>query len=288
MLILCLKRCFPNFVFLVFTQHLFCSFGNYRIRKLVYSVSIYHQLLFFFFYELECLRNERTMMGSKVYRRQMCMSPVHREVPKTNGHSLSVPTSIAPELHTTLRLGRPLNLKSYGTSRYSSHWVLTKAGWVNICLFFSSLMIIPLSFCVLSLFTGTANSCCTSVYEKTFPIKVVQSPTHSTSSGRAYSVRQRCTAQEVSCEDTATVGVIICLLLLTLSPPPLPCICPVGARRGEGCLPAAPDHGVRWSVVFCTQRQLSRYCEVTQRFVSVNINLYVGAVPFNIILKWST
>lgn len=111
----------------------------------------------------ECLRNERTVMGSKVYRRQACMSPVHREVPKTNGHSLSLPTSITPELHTTPRLGRPLNLKSYGAP---------------------------------SLFTGTANSCCTSMYEKTFPIKVVQSPTHSTSSGRTHSVRQRCTARE--------------------------------------------------------------------------------------------
>lgn len=57
-------------------------------------------------------------MGSKVYRRQMCMSPVHREVTKTNGHSLSVPTSITPELQSTPRLGRPLNFKSHGTSRY--------------------------------------------------------------------------------------------------------------------------------------------------------------------------
>lgn len=63
-------------------------------------------------------------MGSKVYRRQVCMSPVHREVPKTNGHSLSLPTSITPELHATPRLGRPLNLKSYGTLRYSLHCIL--------------------------------------------------------------------------------------------------------------------------------------------------------------------
>lgn len=89
---------------------------------------------------LECLRNEKTMMGSKVYRRQVCMSPVHREVPKTNGHSLSLPTSITPELHATPRLGRPLNLKSYGTPRYSLHCI-NKSNMIHnfllcCCLFF--------------------------------------------------------------------------------------------------------------------------------------------------------
>lgn len=98
--------------------------------------------------------------------------------------------------------------------------MLTEAGYFNLLGYFF-LIVIPLMFCVFSLITGTANSCCTSMYEKTFPIKVVQSPAHSTSSGRAYSVRQRCTAQEVSCEDTATVGVIICLLLLTFFSPPI-------------------------------------------------------------------
>lgn len=44
--------------------------------------------------------------------------------------------------------------------------------------------------------TGTAGSSCTSMYEKTFPIKVVQSPTHSTSSGRPLRTRSRCTAEE--------------------------------------------------------------------------------------------
>lgn len=58
---------------------------------------------------------------------------------------------------------------------------------------------------------------------------------------------------------------------------------PVRARRGEGCLPAAPDHGVRWSVVFCSQRQLPRHRQVTQRLVSVNINLLivVHCIVFN-------
>lgn len=139
----------------------------------------------------------------------MCMSPVHREVPKTNGHSLSVPTSITPELPTTPRLGRPLNLKYSGTSRYSLSCVWTRCWtsqrFVFFCLFSRSF---HRRFAPCSSFTATANSCCTSMYEKTFPIRVVQSPTHSTSSGRAHSVRQRCTAQEVSCEDAATRAVI--------------------------------------------------------------------------------
>lgn len=96
--------------------------------------------------------------------------------------------------------------------------ILYTACWMSQGFILFSLVITPLSFYVFSLFTGTANSCCTSMYEKTFPIKVVQSPTHSTSSSRAHSVRQRCTAQEVGCEDTATMTAIIhvCLFLLTL------------------------------------------------------------------------
>uniref|UniRef100_A0A665XCC3 Sentrin-specific protease 1-like n=1 Tax=Echeneis naucrates TaxID=173247 RepID=A0A665XCC3_ECHNA len=43
---------------------------------------------------------------------------------------------------------------------------------------------------------GTTSGPCTSMYEKTFPIKVVQSPTHSTSSGRIHMARPHCTAQE--------------------------------------------------------------------------------------------
>uniref|UniRef100_A0A671U2P2 SUMO specific peptidase 1 n=1 Tax=Sparus aurata TaxID=8175 RepID=A0A671U2P2_SPAAU len=94
-------------------------------------------------------------------RRQVCMSPTHREVPKTNGHSVNLPSSITPELHPSLRLGRPLNLRPHGMP---------------------------------SLFSGVASS--SSMYEKTFPIKVVQSPTHSTSSGHAHRARPHCTAQE--------------------------------------------------------------------------------------------
>ncbi|CAJ1085184.1 sentrin-specific protease 1 [Xyrichtys novacula] len=111
----------------------------------------------------DCLRSEKFIMGSKVCRRQVCMSPTHREVPKTNGHPVNGPASITPESHPSPRLGRPLNLRPHG---------------------------MPSSFC------GTASSSCTSMYEKTFPIKVVQSPTHSTSSGRIHRTRPRCTAQE--------------------------------------------------------------------------------------------
>ncbi|KAI3357438.1 hypothetical protein L3Q82_015871 [Scortum barcoo] len=112
---------------------------------------------------LECLRHEKSIIGSKVCRRQVCMSPTHREVPKTNGHTVNLRPSITPELHPSPRLGRPLNLRPYGAP----------------------------SFC-----SGAATSSGTTMYEKTFPIKVVQSPTHSTSSGRVHRARPRCTAQE--------------------------------------------------------------------------------------------
>lgn len=113
----------------------------------------------------EWLRNEKTSMGSKVCRRQVCMSPAHREVPKTNGHSVNLPLSIAPKWQPPPRLGRPLSLRTHGAQS-------SLGGG------------------------GAASSSCTSMYEKTFPIKVVQSPTHSTSSGRLHKTRPRCTAQE--------------------------------------------------------------------------------------------
>ncbi|XP_070825430.1 sentrin-specific protease 1 isoform X2 [Chaetodon trifascialis] len=120
----------------------------------------------------ECLRNEKSTMGSKVCRRQVCMSQTHREVPKTNGHSFNLPNPITPELQTSPRLGRPLNLRPHG---------------------------MPSSF------RGLASSSCTSMYEKTFPIKVVQSPTHSTSSSRAHRVKPQCTAQESVLEEEKEV-----------------------------------------------------------------------------------
>ncbi|XP_075952149.1 sentrin-specific protease 1 isoform X1 [Anarhichas minor] len=119
----------------------------------------------------EWLRNDKNIMGSKVCRRQVCMSPTHREVPKINGHSVNMSPSITPKLHPSPRLGRPLNLRPYATPSFS----------------------------------GVASSSCTSMYEKTFPIKVVQSPTHSSSSGRMHNARLHCTAQQSVCEEEKEV-----------------------------------------------------------------------------------
>uniref|UniRef100_A0A667Y9U4 SUMO specific peptidase 1 n=1 Tax=Myripristis murdjan TaxID=586833 RepID=A0A667Y9U4_9TELE len=113
----------------------------------------------------DSLRTEKTIMGSKVCRRQVCMSLAHREIPKTNGHSVSLPPSSTPKVYSTPRLGRPLNLRPHGTS------------------------------------SNTYNT----MYEKTFPIKVVQSPTHSTSSSRTHRARPHCTAQESIREDEKEV-----------------------------------------------------------------------------------
>ncbi|XP_071762887.1 sentrin-specific protease 1 isoform X1 [Centroberyx gerrardi] len=122
----------------------------------------------------EFFRNEKSVMGSKVCRRQVCMSFAHREVPKTNGHSISLPPSSTPKVYPSPRLGRPLNLRPHGTSNL-----------------FSGM--------------GTTNNSYTSMYEKTFPIKVVQSPTHSTSSSRVHRASPPCTAQESVREEEKAV-----------------------------------------------------------------------------------
>ncbi|KAJ3586109.1 hypothetical protein NHX12_012510 [Muraenolepis orangiensis] len=106
----------------------------------------------------EIHRLEKSVMGSKVCRRQVCMNVVHREVSKTNGHST---------IHPPPRLGRPLSLHTHGHSSPSSS----------------------------SADGPTSNSTYASMYEKTFPIRAVQSPTHS-SSGRLLGARLHCTAQE--------------------------------------------------------------------------------------------
>lgn len=211
-------------------------------------------------------------MGSKVYRRQVCMSPTHREVPKTNGHSISLPTSIISELHLPPRLGRPLNLRSCGMPRYSLHLGFM-ASDKNVphsksCFFccaiyhqtvnyFQFMLISPLSFCVCSVVSGATNSSCTSMYEKTFPIKVVQSPTHSTSSGRIHRATHHCTAQEVRCHDYEKVCDFFWISFLT---PFFSWNCPVSSWRGEGGLQAASDHGLWWSVIFPSQWQLKCHC----------------------------
>ncbi|KAK7884297.1 hypothetical protein WMY93_027420 [Mugilogobius chulae] len=111
-------------------------------------------------------RPEKSYSGSKVCRRQACMSPTHREGPKTNGHSVNTVHSKTPKLLPAPRLGRPLNLRPQG----------------------------PLNGVSTSSHSST-------MYEKTFPIKVVQSPTSSTSSGRFQRTKPYCTAQESICED---------------------------------------------------------------------------------------
>lgn len=78
---------------------------------------------------VEAYRNEKSFMGSKVCRSQVGMSLTHREVPKTNGHSVNTPPSKTPKLHFSPRLGRPLNLRPQGPLRYVAskimhHWHL--------------------------------------------------------------------------------------------------------------------------------------------------------------------
>uniref|UniRef100_A0A1A8M391 SUMO1/sentrin specific peptidase 1 n=1 Tax=Nothobranchius pienaari TaxID=704102 RepID=A0A1A8M391_9TELE len=116
----------------------------------------------------EWLRNEKFIMRSKDCRQQVVRNPAHREVPKTNGHSINVPLSIIPKLQPSPRLGRPFNLRSHGTT---------------------------------SLLGGVGTSNSTSMYEKTFASKMVQSPTHSALSNRSQKNRRYCTAQESVCEE---------------------------------------------------------------------------------------
>ncbi|CAL8366659.1 unnamed protein product [Lota lota] len=118
----------------------------------------------------ESYRIEKFVMGSKVCRRQVCMNLAHREVAKTNGHSTVQPSSTTTTVHPPMRLGRPLSLHTHGTSSLLSSSVV-----------------------------GPTSRSYTSMYEKTFPIRMVQSPTHS-SCGRLPGARRRCTAQESVCE----------------------------------------------------------------------------------------
>ncbi|XP_067095899.1 sentrin-specific protease 1 [Osmerus mordax] len=117
----------------------------------------------------ESFRIERSMMGSKVCRRQVCMGLAQREAPKTNGHPVSVPPSSTPKAACPPpRLGRPLNLRPHGITSLDTTPGVVSAG------------------------SGSF----TSMYEKTFPIRVVQSPSHSSSFSRLLGARPRCTAQE--------------------------------------------------------------------------------------------
>ncbi|XP_029478498.1 sentrin-specific protease 1-like [Oncorhynchus nerka] len=121
----------------------------------------------------ESFRIEKTMIGSKVCRRQVCMALTHRDAPKTNGHSVSLPhsSSSTPKPCPSTRLGRSHLRTPASTSQ------LTSAG----CSSF------------------------TSMYEKSFPIRVVQSPSHGSPSNRLLRAGARCTAQESVCEEEKIV-----------------------------------------------------------------------------------
>lgn len=45
------------------------------------------------FFTAESYSIEKSMVGSTVCRRKVCMALTHREAPKTNGHSVSMPPS---------------------------------------------------------------------------------------------------------------------------------------------------------------------------------------------------
>uniref|UniRef100_A0A674BZC6 SUMO specific peptidase 1 n=1 Tax=Salmo trutta TaxID=8032 RepID=A0A674BZC6_SALTR len=107
--------------------------------------------------ETEVLGIEKSMKESTVCRRQVCMALKHREAPKTNGHSVSQPPSSSST-------SKPCPSPHPGRTHFR---------------------------------TPTSNSgSITSMYEKTFPIRVVQSPSHGSSSYRLLKARARCTAQE--------------------------------------------------------------------------------------------
>nr|XP_057940557.1 sentrin-specific protease 1-like isoform X1 [Doryrhamphus excisus] len=106
--------------------------------------------------------------SKSVCRRQVHISPMHREVPKINGHPCSLPSSITSKCHPSARLGRPINFRTYATPSVLSG-------------------------------VSTTSTSSSSMYEKTFPIKVVQGPSHRTSSGHVHHTKPCCTAQESVC-----------------------------------------------------------------------------------------
>ncbi|XP_029574558.1 sentrin-specific protease 1 isoform X2 [Salmo trutta] len=116
----------------------------------------------------ESFRIEKSMKESTVCRRQVCMALKHREAPKTNGHSVSQPPSSSST-------SKPCPSPHPGRTHFrtpTSNRRFTSAG------------------------LGTGSGSITSMYEKTFPIRVVQSPSHGSSSYRLLKARARCTAQE--------------------------------------------------------------------------------------------
>ncbi|XP_016378012.1 sentrin-specific protease 1-like isoform X3 [Sinocyclocheilus rhinocerous] len=111
----------------------------------------------------DSLRTEQSVTISKASRRQVCMDHPPQETHKANGHSVNLPSASMPNPSPSPRLGRSLYHRPHSFSSSPK----TSSGQANY----------------------------TSLYEKTFPIRVVQSPSHG-SSNRLFRARARCTAQE--------------------------------------------------------------------------------------------
>lgn len=153
---------------------------------------------------------------------------------------------------------------------------ISKLVYFTLCIFYC--------LCIFS--SSIANSSCTSMYEKTFPIKVMQSPTHSTSSGRLHTSRHHCTAQEVRYWNKGAVFLLNqFLFFLNLS---ISIVFAVCLWRGERGLQAAPGCGLWWPVIFPSQWQLTRHHEVTQRFVRIKINSRTKELFMKVVLKCIT
>ncbi|XP_016105277.1 sentrin-specific protease 1-like [Sinocyclocheilus grahami] len=111
----------------------------------------------------DSLRTEQSVTISKASRRQVCMDHPPQETHKANGHSVNLPSASMPNPSSSPRLGRSLYHRPHSFSSSPE----TSSGQANY----------------------------TSLYEKTFPIRVVQSPSHG-SSNRLFRARACCTAQE--------------------------------------------------------------------------------------------
>uniref|UniRef100_A0A8C2IEK4 Si:dkey-21c19.3 n=1 Tax=Cyprinus carpio TaxID=7962 RepID=A0A8C2IEK4_CYPCA len=119
----------------------------------------------------DSLRTEQSVTISKASRRQVCMDHPP-QTHKANGHSVNLPSASMPKPPPSPRLGRSLYHRPHSFSSSPE----TSSGQANY----------------------------TSLYEKTFPIRVVQSPSHG-SSNRLLQRRVRCTAQESVREDEKEV-----------------------------------------------------------------------------------
>lgn len=111
----------------------------------------------------DSLRTEHSVTISKTSRRQVCIEHPPNEMYKANGHSVNLPSSSTPKPSPSPRLGRSLYHRP------------------------QSILSSPE--------TSSGKATYTSLYEKTFPIRVVQSSLPG-SSNRLLRARARSTAQE--------------------------------------------------------------------------------------------